>query len=144
MTNRHTHDTTIAAAKAGFSTATGYRIEADPRLPSQKKAPRGRRRPDPLIDIWDSEVLPILKASPGIRAIAVVGEIRRRHPEISPGIRRTLERRMRTWRALAGPEQDVMFRQDHPPGRLGLSDFTDSMVLAITVAGVVLEHRLYH
>ena len=102
MTNRHIDDTTIAAAKAGFSTATGYRIEADPRLPSQKKAPRGRRRPDPLIDIWDSEVLPILKTSPGIRAIAVVGEIRRRHPEISPGIRRTLERRMRTsWRSHA-------------------------------------------
>jgi len=144
MTNRHTHDTTVAAAKAGFSTATGYRIEADPRLPSHKKAPRGRRRPDPLIDVWDSEILPILKASPGIRAIAVVAEIRRRHPEISPGIRRTLERRMRTWRALAGPEQDVMFRQEHPPGRLGLSDFTDTMVLAITVGGVILEHRLYH
>ena len=144
MTNRHTDDTTVAAAKAGFSTSTGYRIEADPRLPSQKKAPRGRRRPDPLIDVWDSEVLPILKASPGIRAIAVVGEIRRRHPEISPGIRRTLERRMRTWRALAGPEQDVMFRQDHPPGRLGLSDFTDTMVLAITVSGATLNHRLYH
>jgi len=144
MTNRHIDATTVAAAKAGFSTATGYRIEADPRLPSQKKAPRGRRRPDPLVDIWDSEILPILKANPGIRAIAVVGEIRRRHPEISPGIRRTLERRMRAWRALAGPEQDVMFRQEHPPGHLGLSDFTDTMVLGITVAGVVLEHRLYH
>jgi len=144
MTNRHTDDTTVAAAKAGFSTATGYRIEADPRLPSQKKAPRGRRRSDPLVDIWDSEILPMLKASPGIRAIAVVGEIRRRHPEISPGIRRTLERRIRTWRALAGPEQDVMFRQEHPPGHLGLSDFTDTMVLGITVAGRVLEHRLYH
>ena len=139
-----TDDTTVAAARAGFSTATGYRIGADPRLPSQKKAPRGRRRPDPLVDIWDSEILPILKASPGIRAIAVVGEIRRRHPEISPGIRRTLERRIRTWRALAGPEQDVMFRQEHPPGHLGLSDFTDTMVLGITVAGVILEHRLYH
>ena len=144
MTNRHTDDTPVAAAKAGFSTATGYRIEADPRLPSQKKVPRGRRRPDPLVDIWDSEILPILKASPGIRAIAVVAEIRRRHPEISPGIRRTLERRMRAWRALAGPEQDVMFRQEHPPGRMGLSDFTDTMVLGITVAGHVLEHRLYH
>lgn len=144
MTNRHTDDTTVAAAKAGFSTATGYRIEADPRLPSQKKVPRGRRRPDPLVDIWDSAILPILKASPGIRAIAVVGEIRRRHPEISPGIRRTLERRMRAWRALAGPEQDVMFRQEHPPGRMGLSDFTDTSTLGITVAGHVLEHRLYH
>ena len=37
-----------AAAKAGFSTATAYRIEADPRLPSTRKKPRGRRRPDPL------------------------------------------------------------------------------------------------
>jgi hypothetical protein len=47
-------------------------------------------------------------------------------------------------RALAGPEQDVIFRQEHEPGRLGLSDFTDTSVLGITVAGVVLGHRLYH
>ena len=119
MTNRHTHDTTVAAAKAGFSTASGYRIEADPRLTFQKKAPRGRRRPDPLAGIWDSEILHILKATPDIRAIAVVGEIRRHHPELSPGIRRTLERRMRAWRALAGSEQDVTFRQEHPPAAWG-------------------------
>ena len=145
MSFRPTTDTVdIAAAKAGVSRATGYRIEADPRLPSQKKAPRGRRRPDPLVDIWDSEVVPILKASPGIRAIAVVGEIRRRRPEISPGIRRTLERRIRTWRALEGPEHDVIFRQEHPPGLMGLSDFTDTRVLGVTVARVVLDHRLYH
>jgi hypothetical protein len=146
MSSRPTHATTVvvAAAKAGFSPATGYRIEADPRLPSQKKAPRGRRRPDPLADVWDAEIVPILKAAPGLRAIAVLAEIRRRHPEIGPGIRRTLERRMRAWRALAGPEQDVVFRQEHPPGRLGLSDFTDTKVLGVRIAGVRLEHRLYH
>ena len=144
MSFRQTHDPVVAAAKASISTASAYRIEDDPRLPSQKKVPRGRRRPDPLASVWDTEILPILKAAPGIRAIAVVEEIRRRHPEISPGIRRTLERRMRAWRALAGPEQDVMFPQVHPPGRLGLSDFTDTSALAITVGGVLLEHRLYH
>jgi transposase InsO family protein len=144
MSSRSTHDATVSAAKAGFSTATGYRIEADPRLPSQKKVPRGRRRPDPLAEVWDAEIVPILTAAPGLRAIAVLAEIRRRHPEISPGVRRTLERRIRTWRALAGPEQDVMFRQEHPPGRLGLSDFTDTSELGITVAGIVLQHRLYH
>jgi hypothetical protein len=72
---------TIAAAKAGFSTATAYRIEADPRLPSQKKKRRRRRRPDPLAGVWDSEIMPMLEAAPGIRAVAVserpVGEIRR-------------------------------------------------------------------
>jgi len=144
MSSRPTHTTTVSAAKAGFSPATGYRIEADPRLPSQKKAPRGRRRPDPLADVWDAEIVPILKAAPGLRAIAVLAELRRRHPEIGPGIRRTLERRMRAWRALAGPEQDVVFRQEHPPGRLGLSDFTDTKVLGVMIAGVLLEHRLYH
>jgi transposase InsO family protein len=144
MSSRHSNDTTVSAAKAGFSTATGYRIEADPRLPSQKKAPRGRRRPDPLSQVWDAEIVPLLKAAPGLRAIAVLAEIRRRHPEIGPGIRRTLERRIRTWRALVGPEQDVIFRQEHPPGLMGLSDFTDTAELGVTVAGVVLDHRLYH
>ncbi len=144
MSTRHTHDTAAAAAKAGFWTATGYRIECDPRLPSQKKTPRGRRRPDPLADVWDAEIVPILKSAPGLRVIAILAEIRRRHPEIGPNIRRTLERRIRMWRALVGPEQEVMFRQEHPPGRLGLSDFTDTSVLGILIAGVVLEHRLYH
>jgi hypothetical protein len=51
---------------------------------------------------------------------------------------------MRTWRALVGPEQDVIFRQEHEPGRFGLSDFTDTSILDVTVAGVVLGHRLYH
>src|SRR5216683_1028545 len=141
MIYRHSKDATVAAAKSGFSRATGYRIDDDPRLPSQKKAPRGRRRPDPLAEVWDGEIVPILKSAPGIRAIAVLDEIRRRHPEISAGIRRTLERRMRRWRALAGPEQDVIFRQEHEPGRFGLSDFTDTSALGVTVAGVVLGHR---
>src|SRR5271168_3066559 len=144
MSYRQSHDTAVAAAKAGFSTATGYRIEDDPRLPSQKKAPRGRRRPDPLAEVWEREIVPILKATPGIRAIAVLEEMRRRHPEIGRGIRRTLERRMRGWRALVGPEQDVIFRQEHEPGRFGLSDFTEMDSLGVTVAGVALDHRLYH
>ncbi len=144
MSLRQTHPISVAAAKAGISPASGYRIEDDPRLPSQKKVPRGRRRPDPLAGIWDTEIVPIMKAAPGIRAIAVLEEIRRRHPEVGVGVRRTLERRMRTWRALVGPERDVIFRQEHEPGRLGLSDFTDTSALGIMIVGVVLEHRLYH
>ena len=50
-----------AAAKAGFSASTGYRFEQDPRLPSQKKGSRGRRRPDPLAAVWDSEIVPMLQ-----------------------------------------------------------------------------------
>ena len=68
MSFRQSETASVAAAKAGFSAATAYRIEQDPRLPSQKKAPRGRRRRDPLAAVWDSEVVPLLKSVPGLRA----------------------------------------------------------------------------
>ena len=119
MSFRQTHTTAVAAAKAGFSTATGYRIENDPRLPSQKKAPRRRRRPDPLEGVWEQEILPMIEATPDLRAVAVFEEIVRRHPEIAPGVRRTIERRIRQWRALKGPERDVIFLQSQAPAGLG-------------------------
>lgn len=144
MKLKQTHSTPVAAAKAGISAASAYRILSDPSLPSQRKLPRERRRPDPLADIFDAEVVPMLEAAPGLRAIAVYEEIRRRHPELDAGIRRTLERRIRSWRALHGPDREVIFRQIHEPGRIGLSDFTDMGDLDVTVAGVPLDHRLYH
>src|SRR3954465_11442174 len=144
MSFRQTETPTIAAAKAGFSTATAYCIEQDPRLPSQKKAPRHRRRQDPLAAVWDSEVVPLLKSVAGLRPVAIFDEVRRRHPEIGAGVRRTLERRIRSWRARNGPDRDVIFRQEHPPGRLGLSDFTDMADHGVSIAGVPFDHRLYH
>src|SRR4030088_2021624 len=144
MSFRQMETAGVAAAKAGFSAATAYRIEQDLRLPSRKRSPRGRRRQDPLAAVWDSEVVPLLKSVPGLRPVAIFDEIRRRHPEIGAGVRRTLERRIRSWRALNGAEQDVIFRQEHPPGRLGLSDFTDMGDHGVSIAGVPLDHRLYH
>jgi transposase InsO family protein len=55
-----------------------------------------------------------------------------------------MERRIRSWRALQGPERDVIFRQVHEPGRMGLSDFTDMAELGVRIAGVGVDHRLYH
>lgn len=133
-----------AAAQAGISVASAYRIEHDPRLPSEKKIPRARRRADPLAEIFDAEVVPLLQAAPGIRPVAIFDEIRRRHAEFAPGVRRTLERRIRAWRAVNGEEREVIFRQVHEAGRMGQSDFTEMSELGVTVAGVALDHRLYH
>jgi transposase InsO family protein len=144
MKLRQTNSVTAASAKAGFSAATGYRILQDPVPPSTRKSPRGRRRPDPLAEIFDSEVVPLLKAAPGLRPIGVFEEMMRRHPDLDPGVRRTLERRIRSWRAIHGADQEVIFRQVHEPGRLGLSDFTEMGDLGVCVAGHPLDHRLYH
>lgn len=144
MKFRQTETISVAAAKASFSTATAYRIEQDPRLPSVKKEPRERRRPDPLSAIFEQDVVPMLVAAPGLRPIAIFDEMIRRHPELGSGVRRTLERRIRSWRALHGAEREVIFRQTQEPGRMGLSDFTDMSKLKVTIGGITLEHRLYH
>jgi len=144
MKFRQTNPTAAAAAKASISIATAYRIDKDPRLPSQRKAPRERRRPDPLGDIFKAEVVPMLQASPGLRSVAIFEEMIRRHPELGGGIRRTLERRIRSWRAIHGAEREIIFRQVHEPGRMGLSDFTDMGDAGIAIAGAALDHRLYH
>jgi hypothetical protein len=72
-----------------------------------------------LAEVWVSEIVPTLVAAPGIRAVAVFEELCRRHPAIAMGVRRTLERRIAGWRAFNGPNRDVIFRQEHPPGRMG-------------------------
>ena len=144
MKFKQTDSTVVAAAKASISAATAWRIEADPRLPSQKASARSRRRPDPLVEIFDAEVVPLLIAAPGLRSFGIFEEMRRRHPELAEGVRRTLERRIRMWRALNGVEQEVIFRQTHEPGRMGLSDFTDMADAAVTISGEPLDHRLYH
>ena len=86
----------------------------------------------------------MLTASPGLRAIAIFEELLRRYPALGSGIRRTPERRIRSWRALNGPDQEVIFRQEHPPGRMGLSDFTNINDLGVSIAGEPLNCLLYH
>ncbi|MDQ2861620.1 MAG: IS21 family transposase [Pseudomonadota bacterium] len=144
MKFRQTDAPPVAAAKAAFSGATAYRFEADPRPPSLKVKTRDRRRPDPLAAIFDAEIVPMLEAAPGLRAVAIFEEMRRRHPALPEGVRRTMERRIRGWRALHGADREVIFRQIHEPGRMGLSDFTDMADLTVTIAGAPLDHRLYH
>ena len=86
----------------------------------------------------------MLMANPGLRPITVLREMQRRHVDFSDDLRRTLERRIRLWQALHGPEREVIFRQEHPPGQKGLSDFTDVAELGVSIADVPLGHRLYH
>ncbi len=144
MKFRQTDPVTVAAAKASFSTSTAYRLEKAPALPSMGKAPRARRRADPLAELFEAEIVPLLKEAPGLRPVALFEEMRRRHPDLPDSVRRTLERRVRSWRAVHGEEQEVIFRQTHRPGEVGLSDFTDMADLGVTIAGAPLDHRLYH
>jgi hypothetical protein len=144
MTLRRTHTQEAAAAKAAISVRSARRIETGPTLPSQKPRRWWRSRSDPLAEVWEGEVVPLLTANPGLLATTILQHLQDLHPGRFHGVLRTLQRRIRQWRALSGPPKEVFFPQMHAPGRMGLSDFTDASELEVTIAGIRLEHRLYH
>ena len=142
LRGKHTQE--AAAVKTGISVASARRIESSVLLPSQRPLREWRTRADPLGEVWESEVIPMLESAPALMAVTVLEELQRRHPErFDDAVLRTLQRRVRQWRARHGGEREVFFAQVHPPGRLGLSDFTVADELGVNVAGLALPHRLY-
>ena len=133
-----------AAAKAGFSARTGYRLQRDSRPPSESKLSRGSRRPDPLAGIFLEEVVSILQKTPELRSVAIFHELQRRHSQLKDGVRRTLERRVSQWKAEHGSDRPVIFPQTYVTGRLGISDYTAMGRLGITGNEKKLDHLLYH
>lgn len=141
---RGQHSQEAAAAKTGISVASARRLESATTLPSQRPPRHWRTRADPLAEVWASEVVPMLQGAPSLMAITVLEELQRRHPErFADGVLRTLQRRISQWRAEHGGERELFFAQEHPPGRLGLSDFTVADELDISLGGLAFPHRLY-
>jgi hypothetical protein len=136
----------VAAAQAGFSESTGRRIEKGHRTLMSQRLPRQyRTRVDPFQDVWRAEIVPLLERAPGIRATTVLEELQRLYPGRLPDrLLRTLQRHMAHWRATEGPERELIFRQEHPPGRQALSDFTHPDGFSVTLAGRPFRHMLYH
>jgi len=94
--------------------------------------------------IFEPELVPIPEASSAIRPISVFKELRRWHPDVDPGVRRTLKRQIRAWRAAHRPERAAVFRQRLEPGQRGLWDFTHMGALGVKIAGRSLNRMLYH
>jgi hypothetical protein len=114
-------------------------------LPSQKPERDWRTRTNPFADVWDSEIVPLLRCSPKLKAITLLRKLQEDHADRFPeSMRRTLERHISQWRALEGPGKEVFFPQTYQPGVRGLSDFTHMEKLGETIAGVAFAHLLYH
>jgi hypothetical protein len=135
-----------AAAAAGMSERSGRKWKQGP-LPSQKKTARTwRTRPDAFASVWSSVIVPLLVADEDrvLEARTILGELERRHPgAFNEAQVRTLQRRMRDWRAVHGPEREVFFEQVHVPGREAALDFTHATELGVTILGTLLEHLLF-
>jgi hypothetical protein len=135
----------LAAAKAGMDVKTARKYRRLGRLPSEVAVTHSwRTREDPFAEAWE-EVRQELVVNPGLQANTLLAALQRKYPgRFQDGQMRTLQRRIKTWRALEGPAKEVFFSQMHEPGRLCASDFTHLSALRVTLAGQPFDHMVYH
>ena len=135
----------VAADKAVMSERTARKYRGAGKLPSEiAKRHDWRTRVDPFSEAW-SEIEGLIKKDPALQAWTIFQDLQRRHPGRYPdGQLRTLQRRIRRWRALCGPDQEVFFAQEHRPGEQSQSDFTSMNSLSITIEGQPFPHLAYH
>jgi transposase len=145
-----------AAMLAGMDRKTARKhAKESPVAPPDPHAPngprdrrRGRRtyrtRPDPLVGVWP-QLEEMLQREPRLTAKTLLDWLEREHAgQPWTARRRSLERRVRQWKAQHGPAKEIFFEQRHEPGRLGSSDFTRMNSLGVTIGGQRFDHLLHH
>ena len=135
----------IAAMKAGMDEKTARKYRDHGKLPSElKKEHTWRTRQDPFEEVWEG-IKAMLAINPGLEAKTLFEDLQRRYPgKFADGQLRTLQRRIKHWRATAGPPKEIFFAQIHKPGELCQSDFTHMGKLGITIGGAPFDHLIYH
>jgi hypothetical protein len=135
----------LAAARAGMCERTARKYERSGKLPSQMKKPRTHRtRENPFAADWPW-VEAQIREDPALQVKTLFGLLCEAFPgRYQEGQLRTLQRHVQAWRVRHGPEQEVMFAQQHVPGRMAQSDFTSMNALSVTLAGTPFPHLVYH
>lgn len=135
----------LAAAKSGMDEKTARRYRQLGKLPSECRPDHDwRTRVDPFELDWGL-IRGLLEAQPELEAKTIFEFFQREHPgKYQDGQLRTLQRRVKTWRALEGPAKEVFFPQVYKPGQLSESDFTHMTSLGVTILGEPFPHLIYH
>jgi len=115
------------------------------KMPGERRKQRTwQTRVDPLAAVW-AELQRELERAPQLQANTLLALLQERYPgQYGNEVLRTMQRRVKCWRAVSGPDKEVMFAQIHEPGRLGSSDFTHLTSLEVTIAGQPFPHLAYH
>lgn len=133
----------MAAMRAGMDRKTARKYLAGGKMPSEMVTARDwRTRQDPFADHWP-ELEAMLRETPELEAKSLFELLLDKYPgRYDEGQLRTLQRRIRQWRAASGPDREVVFAQQHRPAEAAQTDFTSTGELRVTVAGSLFVHML--
>src|ERR1700737_2224498 len=96
-----------AAMKTGMDRKSAHKYRELGQLPSETRQPRSwRTRPDPLGAVWP-HLAEMLTREPCLQSVTLLSWLQSAYPgEYPDTVRRTLERRVRRWKAQHGPAKE--------------------------------------
>jgi hypothetical protein len=89
--------------------------------------------------------VPLLQRAPALTPITLLEHLQRQKPDVDwIPLQQTLPRRVRDWKALHGPDPEMIFPLSYEPGEIAFCDFTQLKGVEVTIAGQVFPHLLFH
>jgi hypothetical protein len=145
MQNKYEHLYQVADA-AGMSSKTARKFLKSKQLPSQNTPEHNwQTRPDPFKEDWDWIEQHLTEAKGALEGKELFEALQRLYPgKYQDGQLRTLQRRIKVWKALHGPSKETFYPQIYFPGRWCCSDFTCMNSLNVTIQKQLFKHLFYH
>ncbi|WP_418287778.1 IS21 family transposase [Limihaloglobus sulfuriphilus] len=145
MQNKHRFKYQAADA-AGIGVKTARKYLNSGKLPSQcRPVHNWRTRKDPFEADWPYIEQMLFDSRGTLEVKSIFDDLQGKFPgRYQNGQLRTLQRKVKAWKALYGPSKEVFFSQHYEPGQWCCSDFTSMNKLNITIAGRPFEHKIYH
>jgi hypothetical protein len=145
MQNKHKFKYQAADA-AGIDVKTARKYLNSGKLPSQcHPVHNWRTRKDPFEEDWPSIEQMLIESQESLEVKSIFDHLQNKFPgRYQNGQLRTLQRKIKAWRALYGSSKEIFFCQHYEPGQWCCSDFTSMNKLGITIASQPFEHKIYH
>lgn len=143
--NRYEYQYQVADA-AGMSRKTAHKYLKSGKLPCHCRVEHTwPTRQDPFSEDWAFIEQLLKDTQAALEAKTLFDHLQRAYPgKYHNGQLRTLQRRIKAWKALYGPAKEIFFSQHYDPGQWACSDFTCMNELYITIAQQPFEHLFYH
>jgi hypothetical protein len=132
-----------AALKSGMDRKTARKYRDERKLPSDlKNHHTWKTREDPFEQDW-AKIKLKLEDVPELEAKALFEDLmNRKTGKYQEGPLRTLQRKIKQWRAQHGPPKEVFFSQNPIPGEAMQTDFTWATSLEVTIGRQGFDHML--
>jgi len=128
----------VSALASGMDLKTARKDRDFKKIPSElKQDHHWQTRSDPYEEVWP-KIRELLENNHGLEATTILEWLQKEYQgKYQNGQLRTLQRKIKHWRATEGPSKEVMFCQKHYPGELSQSDFTHMDSLGVTINHVL-------